>query len=208
MNGPKLKSSPRYHLCAFAGGRPSATPLQAARHHQRPGPPAVPMPPDLRLMTPADLPGVAAVQQACYAPDFHEPVESFAAKLRRSPQTCWVALSQALTAYLVTLPVSEATFPALHATEWAPPEVPTMLYLHDLAVSPQGQGAHLGERLIGLAEKAARAMGLRTLALVAVQGSVPYWQRRGFVLTEPAHPALAAKLASFGGDARFMLRQV
>lgn len=166
------------------------------------------MPSDLRLMTPADLPGVAAVQQTCYAPDFHEPVEAFASKLRRSPQTCWVALGKALTAYLVTLPVCETTFPALHAADWTPPDVPTMLYLHDLAVAPRGQGMRLGERLVSLAEKAAQTMGLRTLALVAVQGSVPYWQRRGFQVACPTHPALAAKLASFGVDARFMLRQV
>ena len=54
--------------------------------------------------------------------------------------------------------------------------------------------------LLPLLDQAAR--GLPEMALVAVHGSVPFWQRHGFTVVEA--PALAEKLASYGEDARYM----
>ncbi len=158
-------------------------------------------------MTLADLDLVIDIQQRCYPATYHEPLAAFENKLRQSPRSAWLTMSnhQAL-AYLVTLPVDEAHFPALHAADWAPPAQAKWLYLHDLAVDPGHRGSGAGQRLIEQAFAHAQALGLEGLALVAVQGSQPYWARQGFQAREVAHATLLEKLRSFGDDARFMVR--
>lgn len=158
-------------------------------------------------MTLADLSLVLAIQQRCYPPAYHEPPAAFENKLRQAPDSAWLAVSGEHTlAYLVTLPVDEAHFPALHAASWAPPPRAKWLYLHDLAVDPDHRGSGAGQRLVKQALGHARAQGTEGLALVAVQGSQPYWNRQGFRVRAIDHAALQARLRSFGDDACFMVR--
>lgn len=158
-------------------------------------------------MTLADLGLVLAIQQRCYPPAYHEPLGAFENKLRQSPRSAWLAVSGAHPqAYLVTLPVDENHFPALHSDSWAPPEQARWLYLHDLAVDPDQRGSGAGQRLVEQALGHARALGLEGLALIAVQGSQPYWERRGFQARTVGHAALLETLRSFGDDACFMVR--
>ncbi len=178
------------------------------------------MPIHTRPLQTSDLQAVIQVQSQCYPSAYWEGMEAFAAKLTGAPACSWVA-SQSLRpceamrdanalarAYLVCLPVDEETFPALNASTWQAPVQPTMLYIHDLAVSPTLRGTGAGAALIGLAHERARALGLQQMALVAVQGSVPFWERHGFMARQPTHAGLRAKLASFGSDATFMRRLV
>lgn len=162
-----------------------------------------------RLLTTADLNAVLALQAACYGDGYLEPREAFAAKLAVAPRSAWLAEreGQAL-AYLFALPVDEASFPALHATACEVPCHPRWLYLHDMAVSPEARGAGLAPRLLALAHGEARQQGLGELALIAVQGSVPYWARHGFQLVAPPTEALRRKVSSFGEDASFMCAPV
>lgn len=158
-------------------------------------------------MTLADLGLVLAIQQRSYPPAYHEPLAAFDNKLRQSPDSAWLATSDTATlAYLVTLPVDEDHFPALHAATWRLPSRAKWLYLHDLAVDPGHRGCGAGQRLVEQAFAHARQLGLEGLALVAVQGSEPYWARQGFETHEVAHAGLREKLRSFGDDARFMVR--
>lgn len=157
-------------------------------------------------MTLADLALVLAIQQRCYPPAYHEPVAAFENKLRQSPSSAWLAVSGEQTlAYLVTLPVDEAHFPALHGAGWTPPPQAKWLYLHDLAVDPSHRGSGAGQRLVEQAFGHARRCGLEGLALVAVQGSQPYWTRQGFRAQEVRHAALREQLRSFGEHACFMV---
>ena len=160
----------------------------------------------IRPMTPTDLPGVLAVQQRCYAPAFHEPPAAFASKLSGAPGTCWVAASaeEGIQAYLVSLPVDVHSLPALHAAQWHAPDQAHWLYLHDLAVAPLAQGRSLAPRLVAQAQRCARAMGLRQMVLVAVQGSVGFWQRQGFAAQTLPAGTPKGKLDSFGPQAQFM----
>jgi ribosomal protein S18 acetylase RimI-like enzyme len=165
----------------------------------------------LRPLTLADVPAVLDLQAQCYAYEFLESADSFSAKIAatEAQQTSWVAqdaASQQPLAYLVALPACAATLPTLNAAQLQVPEQPELLYLHDLAVAPQGRALGLGRRLVEMVEKRAAALGLRRLGLVAVQGSQPYWQGRGFEALERLPAQLAAKLASFGPEARFMQR--
>lgn len=158
-------------------------------------------------MTLADLGLVLAIQQRCYPPAYHEPLAAFENKLQGSPGSAWLAVSgEEALAYLVTLPVDEAHFPALHAAGWVPPPQAKWLYLHDLAVDPRHRGSGAGQRLVEQAFEHARALGLEGLALVAVQGSQPYWARQGFQARETGHATLSESLRSFGDEACFMVR--
>lgn len=160
----------------------------------------------IRPMTPTDLPGVLAVQQRCYEPAFHEPLAAFASKLAGAPDTCWVAstATEGILAYLVSLPVDAHSLPALHAAHWHAPDQAHWLYLHDLAVAPLAQGRSLAPQLVAQAQHCARAMGLRQMVLVAVQGSEGFWQRQGFAAQALPAGTPNDKLGSFGPHARFM----
>jgi len=158
-------------------------------------------------MTLNDLEQVLDLQRRCYPPQYHEPMSGFDNKLRRSPGSSWLAVSSGQTvAYLVTLPVDEAHFPALHASDWQAPEQARWLYLHDLAVDPAHRGGGAGQRLIDQALAQARDLGLGGLALVAVQGSQPYWSRHGFRPQSVTHAGLLERLRGFGDGAQFMVR--
>ncbi len=158
-------------------------------------------------MSHANLSEVLSIQARCYPPAYHEPLSAFENKLRHSPATAWLAVEAGSPlGYLVTLPVDEAHFPALHAADWTPPPRAKWLYLHDLAVDPAHRGSGAGQRLIQQAVAHARLSGLSGLALVAVQGSEPYWTRQGFRAEEVEDADLRAKLRSFGDGACFMVR--
>lgn len=162
-------------------------------------------------MTLADLDAVLALQQRCYGVSFLEGRAAFAAKLAATQglDCCWMAHGpQGPLAYAVSLPVCEQTLPALDAPRCERPAAPTLLYLHDMAVAPEARSFGLARRLLALLGKRAQALGLLQLGLVAVQGSVPYWQRQGFAAPASLPEALRAKLASFGADARFLCRAV
>jgi len=158
-------------------------------------------------MTLDDLGLVLAIQERCYPPAYLEPLAAFENKLRQAPASAWLATSSGQAqAYLVTLPVDEGHFPALHEASWSPPPKAKWLYLHDLAVDPAHRRSGAGRRLVEQALGHAHALGLEGLALVAVQGSQPYWTQQGFQAREASHAALLEKLRSFGDEACFMVR--
>lgn len=164
-------------------------------------------------MTPADLDAVLALQQRCYGVGFLERREAFAAKLAATEglDCCWMACRPAADggeplAYAVSLPVCDATLPVLDAPRCERSASPTLLYVHDMAVAPQARSLGLAARLLSRLGERARALGLARLGLVAVQGSVPYWQRQGFAEPAELSTGLSAKLASFGAEARFLVR--
>lgn len=160
-------------------------------------------------MTPADLDAVLALQQRCYGVSFLERREAFAAKLAVTEglACCWMARRDGEPlAYAVSLPVCDATMPVLDAPQCVRPGAPTFLFLHDMAVAPEARSLGLATQLLGLLAQSAQAQGLKRLGLVAVQGSVPYWQRQGFDAPAALSAGLSAKLASYGGQARFLMR--
>ena len=165
---------------------------------------------DLRPLLLADLEAVLRLQSDCYGPDYVEPAEAFASKLRETlpVQTCWGVFDEAgaLLAYAISLPVCADTMPGLHASDYRRPAQPTMLYLHDVAVGPRGRGRGLAQRLLGRIEQRAQHLGLARMGLIAVQDSAPFWQRLGFAPL-PSMPAwLRHKLQSFGEAARYLER--
>jgi len=156
-----------------------------------------------------DLPELLAIQSVCYGDGFHESAQAFRAKLDASPDTHWLCRrnGQAL-GYLVTLPVAVGQLPPLNAPQVTKAVAAEWLYVHDMAVLPEARSMGLGWRFMREAERVAREMGLRGLALVAVQGAEGYWAKAGFVQKENVDEALRLKLVSFGGGAVYMEKEL
>lgn len=169
--------------------------------------------PHLRSVTTPDLPAVLYIQAQCYGPAFHEPLTAFEAKLT-SIHSAWLAwVDDAPAGYLFTLPLAfsetlsipslaDSDMPGMHDV------TPDCLYLHDLAVLPQHRGNGISHMLLAAALELAKAQQLNQMALIAVQGSVSFWQSQGFTTVRSPHPIIQTKLASYGEGATFMHRTI
>lgn len=160
--------------------------------------------PVLRPALARDIDAVVALGNDIHQ-DHQERPAVFHNRFTLFPDGIWLAEDAAgrLLAYAVSHPL------ALHAsvpldTILNGPLARDVLYIHDVAVSPQARGLKLGEKLLERLEQVARVQGLPLLALTALDGLAPYWARFGF--TEVTVPALAVKLASYGPGAAYMVK--
>ena len=159
-----------------------------------------------RALTAADLPGLAQVQRACYGDGLAESTEVFARRLA-SPVNCSLVLERGgrVVAYLAAYRSLLGKVTPLHGDFEAWP-APDTLYLHDMAVLPACAGQGLAQAL--LAALSARGAGLAHGALVSVQGSQGYWQRRGFAGHQLRDAVQRQRLASYGEQAVYMVRKL
>jgi ribosomal protein S18 acetylase RimI-like enzyme len=157
-------------------------------------------------MIPADLPAALAVADIVH-PNYPEDSAIFAERLALYRQGC-LALMQAdaLIGYIVSHPWSYGALPALNSLLVALPVPPTTYYIHDIALLPEARGSGAANDVVTRLIAHAEARGFPNLSLTAVNNSVAFWQRHGFVLT--AIPALDAKLRSYDEAARFMVRAI
>ncbi len=156
-----------------------------------------------RAMTAADLPAVKTLADFIH-PAFPESEAVFANRLTLHAAGCEVLDGDnGLKGYILSHPWQDRVPPPLDAV-LAPVALPSTYYIHDLALLPETRGSGAGTAIVGQLAARARALGLPNMTLVAVNNSVHFWQRQGFTVTDD--PALAAKLASYGDQARFMTR--
>lgn len=149
-------------------------------------------------MRPEDLPGVDAVA-AIVHPGFPEDAEVLAERLALHPAGCFALDGPAgLAGYLLSHPWRDGAAPKLNRRLGAIPADAATYYIHDLALQPAAQGTGAAGAIIRhlLSETAA----FPRHALVAVNGSAPFWSRFGF------RPAEGPDLASYGGEAVYMVR--
>ncbi len=171
--------------------------------------PVLPAGATVRALAPQHLPGLLAVQRACYGGDLVEGLEVFARRLT-SPANCSLVIevSGEVLAYLAAYRTLHGKVTALHGhfEPVAGPLAADTLYLHDLAVLPQQAGRGLAQALLASLWTQAAARGLRYTALVSVQGSQAYWERQGYAV-QPLEEALQrTQLASYGASAVYMAR--
>lgn len=163
----------------------------------------------LRALAAADVPGLLAVQRACYGEEFVEAAEVFVRRLA-SPANCSLVLTTAqgeVCAYLAAYRSRLGCITPLHGDFEATAQ-PDTLYLHDLAVAPAWAGRGLAVRLLAPAWAQARRVGLTHSALVAVQGAQHWWQRHGYA-PRPQLPALQqAHLSSYGAAAVYLYKSL
>ena len=159
-----------------------------------------------RPLAAQDLPGLLAVQQACYGAAFAESADVFARRLA-SPAQCSLVIVQdgEVVAYLAAYRSCLGKVTPLHG-DFTACATPDTLYLHDMAVLPGMAGQGLARWLLQPLWEQAAAQGLQQSALVSVQGSEGYWQRHGYV-AQPLHqPEQQQRLASYGEGAVYMAR--
>lgn len=157
-----------------------------------------------RPMMAADLDGVAAVAAVGF-PDHFEDRACFETRLAMHPRGCFVlADGPAISGYLVAYPWRADAAPALNARIEAIPEDAAVMYLHDLALLPEVRGGGRTREIVERIAGDARTGGWPAMALVAVNAAAGFWARHGFASREA--PGMAAKLATYGPDARYMVR--
>lgn len=162
------------------------------------------MRPRWRPMTDADLDAVAAIAVVAF-PDHFEGRPLFANRLALAAQGCFVlARGEAVLGYAVAYPWRANAAPALNTLMDAIPADADVLYLHDLALHPQARGTGATREIVERLAEQARGRGWPAMALVAVNDAVGFWTRHGFAVRQT--PEMAAKLASYGADARYMVR--
>lgn len=158
-------------------------------------------------MQEGDLDGVVAVAAVAF-PDHFEDRACFAERLALFAQGCFVLTADAqVQGYLIAYPWLLGSIPSLNGLLHQLPDARDALYLHDLALLPavcgKGHTRPIVERLVD----EARQSGVRAIALVSVNGTVPFWQGLGF-LPVTDDPVITAKLATYGPDAAYMQRQI
>ncbi|WP_322516683.1 GNAT family N-acetyltransferase [Rhodopseudomonas palustris] len=158
-----------------------------------------------RQMTAADLAAVNAIAAQVHVA-FPEDAAIFAERLALYPTGCYVLDRErdGIGGYVVSHPWRIAEPPALDTLLGSLPSPASTYYIHDVALLPHGRGNGAGAALVALLLRHAVAVGLDTISLVAVNGSVPFWRSQRFEVME--NHALARKLASYGVDARYMVR--
>ena len=159
-----------------------------------------------RSMTEADLDRVAEIAVIGF-PDHFEGRPCFANRLSLNPAGCFVLqTSGGLEGYLIAYPWRAEAAPTLNTLIEAIPADAGVLYLHDLALTPAVRGQGWSKPAVAAVVDLARAVDRATIALVAVNDAVDFWRGHGFDVRET--PEMAARLASYGADARYMTRAV
>ena len=160
----------------------------------------------IRPLEPGDISAALAIQSQAYPAFLREDEAAFASRIAIKASYCLAATRDGeLVAYLLAHGWLGLAPPPVGAI--LPAEAPSdILFIHDLAVSPQGRGSGIGRDLVARAFELATRDGLDTAELIAVEGAAPYWASLGF---EPVDCSaeLAAKVAAYGPQACLMKRE-
>ena len=159
-----------------------------------------------RSMQADDLDRVAQIATIGF-PDHFEGRDCFANRLTLHAEGCFVLQAPGgLEGYLVAYPWRADAAPTLNTLIAAIPDDAAVMYLHDLALTPAVRGQGWSKPAVQAVVDLARAGGWATIALVAVNDAVGFWRGHGFEVKQT--PDMAGKLASYGHDARYMIRPV
>jgi len=150
-----------------------------------------------------DVDAICAIAAQIH-PALPERREVFEEKIALFPLGCFIfETGGTATGYALSHPFRLGEAPALDAFLLRLPQTPDCHFIHDVAVLPAARGRLAAPRFLDLAVAVARRQRFGALALISVYGTAPLWRRYGFA--EAAGPA---KLASYGGDAHYMLRRI
>lgn len=158
-----------------------------------------------RPMTEGDLDAVADIALVSF-PDHFEGRPMFANRLSLAAQGCFVLAEGdgEPMGYAVSYPWRIDSAPPVNTLIEAIPADADVIYLHDLALSPDVRGGGATRAIVEQLADQARSRGWPAIALVAVNDAVGFWEKQGFAVRE--NPAVCAKLVSYGPDARYMMR--
>ena len=158
-----------------------------------------------RSMRPTDIDAVVEVARLSF-PDHFEDRACFQNRLALYPRGCFVLAEGegAARGYLIAYPWKTESAPPLNTVIEGLQAAPDLIYLHDLALHPDTRGGGHTRPVVERLAEQAKAAGWPAVALVAVNDASSFWARNGFEVQNP--PGMAEKLASYGDDARYMVR--
>jgi ribosomal protein S18 acetylase RimI-like enzyme len=137
---------------------------------------------DVRTLEADDLDEVLTVQASCYREDLLESRECFIQKILISPSGCLGAfVARRLAAYVFTHPWQEGAPVHLDSRSLSSPLRIDCIYIPDMGVIPRARGHGIVDALLRGVQTTADARSLDLFALVAVQNSEAFWERRGFL---------------------------
>ncbi len=140
-------------------------------------------------------------------PDFFEAEAVLAEKFELYRNGCYLLeVSEKPAGYVLSHPWKRGDLPALNTLLGTIPDDADSYYIHDLALLPLTRGLGAARQIVNALTKHARAMGYGTMSLVAVNGSLPFWEKQGFAVEE--RPELSEKLAAYEDAAHYMVKAV
>ncbi|MBF0680469.1 MAG: GNAT family N-acetyltransferase [Devosia sp.] len=159
-----------------------------------------------RAMSGYDLDAVFDIANKVH-PDFFEAREVLAERHELYRNGCYLLeVSEKPAGYVLSHPWRLGSLPELNVPLGALPEDADTYYIHDIALLPLTRGLGAAGQIIEALTKHARVMGFATMSLVAVNGSLAFWERQGFRTSD--RPELADKLASYEDAARYMIKDL
>lgn len=157
-----------------------------------------------RAMSGYDLNAVSTIAAKVH-PGFFESDDVLSEKYALYRNGCYILeVAEKPAGYVLSHPWTRGSLPALNALIGALPGPPDTFYIHDLALLPLTRGVGAAGQIVAALTKHAQAMNFPTMSLVAVNGSVPFWEKQGFVTED--RPDLMDKLAAYEDAARYMVK--
>jgi ribosomal protein S18 acetylase RimI-like enzyme len=159
-----------------------------------------------RAMTGYDLEDVQKIADTVH-PDFYEAPEVLAERQQLYRNGCYLLeLGDRPAGYVLSHPWRYGTLPPLNAPLGHLPAPADTYYIHDLALLPVTRRVGAASSIVAALTKHAEAEGYPTMSLVAVNGSMPFWERHGFAVADL--PELYAKLLTYDAAARYMVKRL
>ena len=167
----------------------------------------------------SDIPEILRIQALCYTSIEPEKADAFINKLQQAADCAYVVEDKnniikdsndnahteikengKLLAYVFALPIRIEQPPTLDADDFIVPQQADCLYLHDLAIDPSARGLGLSAPLLEAFFHTAQVRQLSQASLIAIQNSVPFWQRYGFHHRHPLSQdsELQARISVYG----------
>ncbi|WP_342636830.1 GNAT family N-acetyltransferase [Enterovirga rhinocerotis] len=123
------------------------------------------------------------------------------------PEACRkLVRGEEMIGYALAHPWRLFDIPRLDSYLLALPPDPDCLYLHDIAVLPEGRGSGAAGRYVDHLRATARSRGLASLACVSVYGTSRLWRAFGFEII--VDPRLEAALRGYDESATYMVARV
>ena len=140
------------------------------------------MPSIIRKMEVADLPAIDEVQLAAFGEGFIEPMSKFEYILNQYDEAAFVAIVDGvIVGYILAYP-SEAEQSDYDTRKCQVRGDETCLYIHDLCLRPDVHGKGIARQLFSKIHEVAVNKGFDEIIGIAVQDSVPFWQKTGFTM--------------------------
>ena len=159
-----------------------------------------------RALTGYDFAAVFEISNRVH-PGFFEAEAVLAEKFDLYRNGCYLLeVSEKPAGYVLSHPWKRGDLPALNTLLGTIPADADSYYIHDLALLPLTRGLGAAKQIVNGLTKHARAMGYGTMSLVAVNGSLPFWEKQGFTVED--RPDLSEKLAAYEDTARYMVKAV